>query len=207
MALSGDPLAILLFLAGAMFTFALGAIAMSGVRERILWCVAAVFGLLTVGWLFSPDPAPMWGALLRSGAPVMLVTITAVAVMVSGRTSVLSPKTRNIGQPGGRANMPLKEAIKHISESGWGRKAAASPDGIAREISDKLFTRQLSAFGRTTAKGALQRLSWETWERVVLDPHTGNAGLENHAPSYFDIQLDRDFVQQIWPRAGDWKTR
>ena len=103
--------------------------------------------------------------------------------------------------------MPLKEAIEYISGSAWGKKAAASLDAIARDISDKLFARQLSAFGRATPKGALQRLSWETWESVVLDPHTGTAGLENHSPSYFDIQVDREFVQQIWPRTAAWKTR
>ena len=103
---TGDSLAVFALLASAALACMIGALpAPAGWRATLLWAMAAMFALATIGWLFPPTQSPFFMALMRlfgafaqSGALVMLGTVSIVA-LIHGRPSAQTNSIDNADDP------------------------------------------------------------------------------------------------------------
>ena len=107
-------------------------------------------------------------------------------------------------QPSGTPNVSLVWAVNHMKGSVWAEENTADDAAIIRELIDKLYLRELSAYGRIGHGGPPGMILWKLWASLTLDINTGNAFIPGGAPMYFDIQFDRDYVRSLWPQPRSW---
>ena len=104
--MTGDPLAIWLFLLAAMIAAAIGALSVpSGKVRNSLWGFAALSAFAAFSWWHWSAASPIVrvvqpfvSALVQSGALVMVVTITVVSMMVRGQRPKSNPGTVEVLQ-------------------------------------------------------------------------------------------------------------
>lgn len=207
MALTGDALAVFSILVGGVLSCAVSAVtAPKGWRALLLWGAAGLFAILSASfliWQRSVDLA-IAGPICYAAIPVL--TVILVTVIVTRRTSqvVKVPVQEKNTQPGGVPDMSLRRAAEYVSGCIWASEHSPTPSRILTEMRDKLYLRQLTAFGRREPQGPPEPILWKSWPAYTLDPKTGSALSADGAPAFYDIQFDGSYVRRVWPSSNSW---
>lgn len=210
---SGDDLSNFWGVLGLSGGALIGAIPVGpGWPRRILLAVGAVLGVAAASLWFRPAPGdwvPFWPAI----TPVATMTFVAV-VLGALRThekhaaQPVPKQEREPRQPGGRPDARLVKVFEYVHKSSrWAEAHKATGPDVLREIRDKLSLRVLSAWGRREPDTPIERIPWQQWGALLLNPGTGGAQTDAGAMVWHDVQFDMGDVYRLWPHPRSWMAR
>lgn len=102
--------------------------------------------------------------------------------------------------PTGVPNTRLIPAFEYVGQSTyWASQNKPKPADVLQEMVDKLYLRQLTAWGRRVPDGGMEPIPGNYWAALKLNPGTGNAHTDDGTSIFFGIQFDQDHLYQVWP--------
>lgn len=221
---TGDSLSVLLFLAGTGIAAMMGAIAAPNSQaSRILWSMAAVFGVLTVIWLVAPAASPIVKRLTpivttiaTSGVWVMLGTVFIVSQMVRAERlpaaqntdSKLLPRPPRFAADRTEttrwsADISLVEAGLYIGkESRWGKgRNGLQVEHLINEMKAALEEGRLHAWGKAHPEDEdRHQISRWLWGNSFITLDKNYAFFAPLGETAHEIMLSKGEVDAAYPR-------
>ena len=172
------------------------------------------------GWLSPAFVSPISPVAFRIG----FLTVTLIALFVWFHRQRMGFEPSRPANPA----MPFYEVARHIAQkSEWAARRAADDDerwieGLDRELTDKLSTGQIEAWGTLVPAGSgrgqlgMSKIPSDFWlwgqfdsADMVLgqEPPTRAYRFDRHGGGlYRDVRFDRWQVNRAWPLRGWWSA-
>ena len=223
--LQGDSLSVLLFLASVAISAVLGAIATpAGKAHKSLIAIALFFGVAALVWLLAPAAGPVTStirsvahALLQSGAPLMIATVSIVALMqAKGKTSVRHSNDGNSGEVGQPNDPPefaylgthskwspditLREAFRYFYDNSGERGYRESQDDTYKKFIKSIRDSKITSWGKEhPSDEAFFQIAPRFWLSTKATFETDFVFSEHLNCGAYDVRFSSEEMNLIWP--------
>jgi hypothetical protein len=107
----------------------------------------------------------------------------------------------------GIPDMGLYNALERVGMSVWADQHHADDSAVEQELRDKVHMGALTAFGRLGPNSKLDSIKGADWEKLVLNPDSGDAEMGDGSVMYYDLQFVSRDVRALWPTPDSWMSR
>lgn len=195
--------------------------AQPGWRTGLLWTCCGAFALATLGWLFPPNRSPfLMGildvavALIRSGAFVMVGTVSVVAIMVKGArlppSGPLADPEPSLSLAGYAVtedkskwvpDITLTSAISYLeNQSRWRRgKRYLTTSETVEEIREAMRQGKVTAWGRPHPDDDEVEIAKSAWRGAELTVDTSYAFFGAFQEAAHSIRLSKGQLEAAYP--------
>lgn len=227
---TGDSLAVILFLASGIIGCLIGALSTEAPsRSKAITGLGVVFLVILIGWIATPSALPyvdavrsVIEALVDSGAPVLVGTVTIVALMRPPREGHAvvdegpSPEstTAEESEPAfaeyenelskWRPDMPFVDAFIHIGEeSTWAKSQHnLTLRDVEFEVQAALTSGKLTAWGKAHPdEGRHWQIRKFCWDELELNARSNLAFFPRQNVTSYDLKMSKGQLLAAYPKV------